>query len=404
MENTTEKEIVMTESELAEVIKNAELKAENAIIKKNIPFMTTNENTEKQVQKGEVGHAIALGLAASIYQTTPELMEKRWKDERQSRFTKGLNTDNVVKNMNIGTYSAGGFMLVPQYAEEFIPVLKEKSVVRAAGAEVKNLVGNQLIYRTEGTGSTAYWVGEAGALTKSELAGGMIELKASKLGAQVVLSNELLRFASPDIESQIEKDLLSEMALKEDAAFLRGDGTGNTPPSFKTLIHADNKFDMTATPTYITVEKDLTNAIYLMRTANIPMTKPSWFFSPRTESFLFTLRDADGHAMYRDEMLSRHTILGIPYKVTSQIPDNLEYKTVTNCSEIFLVDMDQVLIGQSYDTQIEFFRNGAYGTGESLVSGITTDESVVRALMMTTLGLKYAKAGAIINGVIWGKK
>lgn len=388
----------MTPEELEQFRKNAKLEGENEALKKSMPF--NGQTFEKSVGEHEVGFALRMGMKAAAEHTTVDEIAKKWKEEAGGRYKNAANAEAIAKGMNGTGLTSGGWLLTPNYSNEFIPALREKTVVRAAGAQIVDMVNGNIIYRTEGSGTIAYWVDEAAKITDSSMTGGLVRMESKKCAAAVIVSNDLLRYASPELDAQIENDLTYALGYKEDLAFIRGTAVTGQPQSFKTLIDSTHQFAQTASPTYLTIEQDMSKARLKLRQANIPNTKGTWIVSPRTEFYLMTLRDANGFYMFRDEMLSKHTIYGMPYFSTQVIPDNLGASS--NASEIYLLDMNQVLIGKDLEMNVEFFPNGTFVDGSGNVRGIQTDESVFRAIMRTQLGLKYAKAGAIITGVTWG--
>ena len=105
------------------------------------------------------------------------------------------------------------------------PATQPRSVRRGRGR------GRSPCRRTAGFSSrssraarTAYWVGEATAITESTPTTGNLDLQAKKLGVLVKLNNELLRFASPSAEGLVRYDMARAAALKADLAMLEGTG------------------------------------------------------------------------------------------------------------------------------------------------------------------------------------
>ncbi len=127
----------------------------------------------------------------------------------------------------LGTVSdlAGGAMVGFPALGELIELQRNMEAFANAGAQEIALPPNGRIQFPKLTGgSTAYWVGEATAITESTPATGNLDLQAKKLGVFVKINNELLRFASPSTEGLVRMDMARVAALKADLAMLEGTG------------------------------------------------------------------------------------------------------------------------------------------------------------------------------------
>src|SRR5262249_37346074 len=100
----------------------------------------------------------------------------------------------------LGTISdaAGGSLVAFPVLGELIDLQRNMEVFASAGCQEIALPPNGRIQFPKLTGgSTAYWVGEAAAITESTPSTGNLDLQAKKLGVFVKINNELLRFATP---------------------------------------------------------------------------------------------------------------------------------------------------------------------------------------------------------------
>ncbi len=132
-----------------------------------------------------------------------------------------------LKTKSLGTISdiAGGSLVGFPVLGELIDLQRNLEVFAAAGAQEVALPPNGRLQFPKLTGgSTAYWVGEALAVTESAPATGNLDLQAKKLGVLVKVNNELLRFASPSAEGLIRLDMARVAALKADLSMLEGTG------------------------------------------------------------------------------------------------------------------------------------------------------------------------------------
>lgn len=129
-----------------------------------------------------------------------------------------------------GTPSAGGDLVATDVlAGSFIELLRNRMVVKQAGATVLGgLVGDVAIPRQTGAG-TAYWLAESGAPTESQQAFDQVPMSPKTVGAFTDISRKLLKQSSIDVEMFVRNDLASVLSLAIDRAALHGDGTGNQP-------------------------------------------------------------------------------------------------------------------------------------------------------------------------------
>ncbi len=132
-----------------------------------------------------------------------------------------------LRSKALGTISdtAGGVLVQFPVLGELIDLQRNLEVFANAGAqEIALLPNGRIQFPKLSGGSTAYWVGEATAITESTPSTGNLDLQAKKLGVFVKINNELLRFASPSAEGLVRLDMARVAALKADLAMLEGTG------------------------------------------------------------------------------------------------------------------------------------------------------------------------------------
>lgn len=134
------------------------------------------------------------------------------------------------RDLTVGTTTAGGHTVQTDLlAASFIDLLRNRMVVRQAGATVlSGLVGNVAIPRQTG-GATAYWVAENGAPTESQQAFDQVTMSPKTVGAFTDISRRLLLQSSIDVEQFVRGDLSMVLALALDLASLHGSGSSNQP-------------------------------------------------------------------------------------------------------------------------------------------------------------------------------
>lgn len=300
------------------------------------------------------------------------------------------------------TMADGGALVPPEISAEFIPVLRANEVLRAAGIKVIPMSKPQLEMGRQNSPAVAAYVGENVAVTASQQAFGQLNFLSKKIMGITAASNEVFADGGPALDTIVRDDLAAVLGLRSDLAGIRGDGTSNTPRGLRNLINAANIFnDVTgATPTPQQVATLLGKMELAIKSANVPEIRRCLLIHPRTEVYLLTLLNTQGLFVFRDEMINKGTILGRPYKTTTQIPITLGAGVD---SEIYLQDFGHYMLGEHVALQIEVFPNGTYNDASgTLISGISSDQTVVRARMSHDYQIRYDKSGAITTGVEMG--
>ena len=321
----------------------------------------------------------------------------------------------VTKALSANQDVSGGFLVPEVLSTEIIEFLRPASVMRSMGARVLPLNNLQMSIPKVTGGANATYVGENINIQATEQSFGQITLAAKKLAALVPISNELLQVNTIAADQIVREDLVKAMAQREDQAFMRGDGTVNTPKGLLNWISPTNVFAatqpaaQTGTPTYSSLQSvtnDLATCILKLRQANIPMTNCGWIFAPQIEYYLMTIRDSLGNYAFQPEMATGK-LLRFPYAVTTQIPTNLTDSTtgspVSNCSEIYFVNFDDAFIGDSMQVRIDVSNTAAYYDGMNVVATFSEDQTVIRAVSMHDFAMRYDLAGAVMKSVKgWG--
>ncbi|SMB97959.1 phage major capsid protein, HK97 family [Thermanaeromonas toyohensis ToBE] len=317
-------------------------------------------------------------------------------DPRQAAYiAENVYKDSVVaKALSEGTGSSGGYLVPPEFSREIIELLYAQAVVRKAGARVLPMTSNVLNVPKLASGAQANYIGENTNIPATQPSFAQLTLTAKKLAALVPISNDLIRDSNPKADAVVRDDLVNAMALREDLAFLRDDGTNNKPKGILYWTDAANKFNAGTDPI-----ADLGKAVRLVRASNSRMVRCAWVFSPRTEYYLMTLRDSAGKFVFRDEMI-QGKVLGYPYFVTTQIPENLGVNG--NETEIYFGDFMDAVIGENEELLIDVSTEAAYFDGTNLVSAFSTDQTVIRAIARHDFALRHEKSFAVIQAVTWG--
>lgn len=306
------------------------------------------------------------------------------------------------KALAAGDATAGGFLVPVQFSQEFIQLLRSATVMRKLGVPTLPLPTGTVKIGKATAGTTAGYIGENTNAPKSQLATGQLTLTFKKLACLTPVSNDLLRYSSPGADAIVRNDLIAAMTLREDAAFIRGNGTDGSPKGVYYWVPAANRILANATVNLQNVATDLGKLMQQLMGADIPMTNPVWIMAPRIKNFLITLQNSQGNFVFKDEMV-QGTLWGYRYAVTTGIPTNLDATgSATNDeSELYFLDASQCVIGEAENLTVDASQEAAYYDGNSVQAAFSLDQTVVRALAEHDFAMRYEGAGAILTGVDW---
>ncbi|SAK69525.1 phage-like protein [Caballeronia pedi] len=329
--------------------------------------------------------------------------------------------EDVAMSLNTLTSSAGGVLVPTNLSSDVIELLRPKSVVRRLGARTLPLSnGNITVPRLKG-GAVVGYIGSDSDIGVTKQSFDDLKLTAKKLAALVPISNDLIKYAgvNPNIDQIVVGDLTSAIGTREDKAFIRDDGTANTP---KGLLHwaiAENKIAASDGSTIQKVETDLNKAILALEGADANMISPGWIMAPRVFRFLSSMRDGNGNKVYPE--LDSGMLKGYSVGRTTQVPINLGSDKPTpdkpstnkatgdndaNASEIYFVDFGDVFIGEEETLEIDYSKEATYsitnGSTTETVSAFQRDQTLIRVIAKNDFGPRHVESIAVLTGVRWG--
>jgi Phage capsid family len=131
------------------------------------------------------------------------------------------------RDLTIGTIPTVQTTVSP---DEPIPFLRVKSVCGRCGCTMLDGLSNGNISLPRATASAgAGWYGETGPIPSADQSLDNITLSPKLISGSTIVSNQLLRQSSPDIENFIVKDISAAIAVAVDQAALFGAGSATVP-------------------------------------------------------------------------------------------------------------------------------------------------------------------------------
>lgn len=298
----------------------------------------------------------------------------------------------IAKALAAGDAQAGGFLVPQEYSAEIIELLRPMTVLRQAGALVMPMRGSVDIPRLA-SGTSAGYIGENSNITKTEPTFGNIKATERKLAAVVPVSNDLIRLSNPKADALVRDDLVASMAVTEDSYFLRGVGGGNSPKGIRYWANSSNIAGSAGTSA-ANIETDLKNLMQALMGNNVRMIKPVWIMSPRTKNALWILRDSNGNLVFPE--IRDGKLWGYPVYATNQVPTTLGGGSD---SELYLVDMADVVIAENEQIMIDVSDVAAYHDGSNVIAAFSQDQTVIRAIARHDLVVRHDYSVAVRTGV-----
>jgi HK97 family phage major capsid protein len=333
----------------------------------------------------------------------------------------------VTKALIVSTGSAGGFIVPPDQMTEIIELLRPKAQVRGApGIRNIPMPRGTMTLPGQASAASATYGSEVSKIASSQQTLNQIVASYKKLTALVPVSNDMMRYADPAVDAFVRDDLIKVIALREDLAFILGDGTADTPRGYlsfangyavanggvagvfsstgnSTAASGGNFISSTSSYTLATAAQELGGLINKLDSANVPDDRRVWFMHPRTKNYLFNVQNSLGVYVYRDE-ISKGTLLGYPFRLTTQIPVNIHNadSSQTDCSYIFLAEMTETLLLDSMQMEMAVSREGMYVDGNSnTISAFQNDQTLIRAIEEHDFQLRHDASVAVAQFVRW---
>ncbi|MBT3142909.1 phage major capsid protein [Ruegeria litorea] len=305
----------------------------------------------------------------------------------------------IAATLTGATSGAGGVLIPRPQSEVLIQLLKPKVVVRKLGAVSHDMPAGKLRKGRTASAPTAGYIGENAPIVESEPTFDNVDQDFKTLTALVPIGNALLSHSSVSIGMMVRDLLLDYMALREDLAFIRGDGSGNTPKGLLNWCLAGHKQTGIAN-TVAAVELALRKMVSTLDDANVPMLNPGWIMRGATKHFLASLRDPNSGAKIYPSIDASNTLHGFPIETTSQVPNNLAPGTAT---EITFADFSEIMIGDDQEIRVASSTEASFvDTNGDTISAFQRDLTLMRAVSRHDLAPVHDEAIAVTTGIGWG--
>ena len=341
---------------------------------------------ERGVELGFVVHALA---------------RSRGDRDKAAAFLDQEGHSGISAALSGASDAAGGVAIPRPMAEGLIALLRARVVVRAAGARTFPMPAGQIRQAKQIAPATATYQGENAAITPSAPSFDKLDQSFKKLTGLVPIGNSLLRHSGLAMAQLVRDDLVKVMALREDLAFIRGDGAANAPTGIRNWIAAGNwlaaaNSGIAASATQ--ADLALRKAISVVEDNNVALTNPGWIMRASTKNWLASLRDASGNLLF-PSIDQNGQLKGAPIYITSQLPNNLG--TAGDETEVYFGEFSEAMIGDSMDLNISMSTEAGYFDGSTFVSAYQNDLTLLRTISEHDFALEHDVAFSGFNAKGW---
>jgi HK97 family phage major capsid protein len=284
--------------------------------------------------------------------------------------------------MSEGTDAAGGFTVPDVLGAQFFDRARNAMVAIKAGAQTVPMSSDTLSIARLASGPSLAWKAENASITAGDLTLERVQFVAKALPILVKLSVELSE-DSVNVEQIIERELSAALAGELDRVALRGSGSSNEPTGIRSQsgVTVQNLATNGATPADFDFLLDAGFAV-----AQDNWTPSARIYSARTAKTLAKLKDTTGQPLRAPEALAAW-----PELVTNAIPVNLTIGTSTDCSEAYVGDFRELLVGVRTSFRLEVSRVAG--------SAFENLQIYVRAYLRADVQLAHPKAFTVVTGI-----
>ncbi len=244
--------------------------------------------------------------------------------EKAGKFVKDLALGTLDVKAVTSETSSMGYTVPTELANEILEKRDKVSKMRKH-AFVFQASGNVQI-PTEGTGATAYWVGENEEITESNPTVTKTDLVDYYMGVRVLIPRKLLNTSAYNLVSYISRLAGRQIAIQEETAFVGGDGSAK-PTGFRQATvgsvtqEGANLASSDIENLYYTLDEQYRmDAVFATSTAGVKL--------------IANLKSTDGKKLYPEVDGDNPTLKGKALLEMTDIPSNLG--TGTNETELWL--------------------------------------------------------------------
>lgn len=336
-------------------------------------------------------YAMCLMTARGNPDTALRIAEARYPDEQ--RIHSVLRAAVAAGTTTDPTW-AGALTQYVDFAGDFIDFLRPATIIGKFGTNgipALRAIPFNVRVKKQTSGGEAYWVGEGQPKPLTQFDFDTVLLRWAKIANIAVLTNEQVRFSTPNAETTVRSALADAIAQREDITFIDPAVTAiaDTRPASITngaTAHASSGTDAAA------VRADAGVLMTSFATNNLPYSQAVWIMNSTAAIQLFLMRNALGQAEFAGMLADGGTFMGRPVIVSDHVA--LSGSPAAGIivlmipSEIYLSDDGQVVVDASTEASLQMddaptmkSTSGSPQTpvGTTVVSMFQTNSIAIRA-------------------------
>jgi HK97 family phage major capsid protein/HK97 family phage prohead protease len=336
-------------------------------------------------------YAISLIQARGNPEMALRIAENRYPDEQ--RVLNVLKAAVAAGTTTDPTW-AGALTQYTDFAGDFIDYLRPMTIIGKFGTNgvppLRAIPFNVRVKR-QTSGGEAYWVGEGQPKPLTSFDFDTVTLRWAKIANIAVLTDEQVRFSSPNAETTVRSALAEAIAAREDITFIDPAVTAiaDTRPASITngaTSHASSGTDEAA------ARADVGTLMTALAGANLPYSQAVWIMNSTAAIQLFLMQNALGQPSFPGMLANGGTFMGRPVIVSDHITPTGSPATsiivLMIPQEIYLSDDGQVMVDASREASLQMddaptmastSGSPAAPTATSVVSMFQTNSVAIRA-------------------------
>lgn len=249
---------------------------------------------------------------------------------------------------------AGALIDYNKFSAQFVELVRPKSLLgRLQGFRRVPFATRTL---KTAAAASAGWVGQAKPVAASAMDLENVNIAIAKVQALIVVTNEIVKFASAANESAVQDEMVRVVSFFTDQAFIDpalAAVPGTSPASITYGVPAV----ASSGAGFAAVTADLGAMARRLIDAGSQLTEAAWVLHPRTALSLSLLRDSAGALAFETITPIGGELLGLPVLTTSAVPISGSPGTtiiaLVDASRILLADDDMAMIDTTRQTTIQ---------------------------------------------------
>ena len=299
-------------------------------------------------------YAMALARTKNNLYEAMKYSEERWNDTPEVGLTLKAA---VAAGTTTDVDWASKLIYYQQMLGEFVDLLRPLTILGKFGTgniPALRHVPFNVRMATQLAGGTYGWVGQGKHKPVGKLQIGEITMKWAKAAGIIVVTEELMRFSSPNVEQIVRNDMLKGMAYFSDQQFISPDIPAITDVSPASITYGATEVNPTGT-TAAFLRADIATLLNLFWANSIAPTSGVFVMSNRMATRLSLMRNSLGQREFPDMTIFGGVLEGFPVIASESVAAHSggELIAFMNADDIYFSDDGPVTIDASREASLQ---------------------------------------------------